>query len=499
MTRRRFQYASLALLLAALLAAGSSARAQAGWVLSEQEISEGVGGFGGALDRADTFGMALARLGDLDGDGIGDLAVGAERDDDGGANRGAVWIVFLNADGTVKSEQKISEGVGGFAGALSNADSFGVSAASPGDLDGDGVVDLAVGAWGDDDGGSGRGAVWILFLNADGTVKAEQKISQTAGGLGGTLGDEDTLGVSLAGLGDLDGDGIGDLASGADHCDDGGNERGAVWILFLNANGTVKSEQKISSTEGGFAGPLDDDSYFGLGVAAAGDLDADGTTDLAVGLAGPAGGGSSQGAVWILFLRPDGTVRGAQLISTEDGGFGGSLPASSYFGFAIEALGDHDGDGFGDLAVGAPYDDAGDQDQGSVWVLHLKGCPPASASSRNPDVGGHVNPDVYSVTTPPVLGSSCRASIVTTGMTGSYLVGFAAPLTASTRWGNLLADVADPMGELLGSPLALGDPAVIDVTVPDDPGLCGFFVATQGLRFGAGLDLTNAQDLIVGR
>ncbi len=98
------------------------------------------------------------------------------RDDDGGTNRGAVWILFLNPNGTVKSHQKISHTQGG-GPRLDNNDVFGI-AGSLGDLDGDGVRDLAVGAIWDDDGGTDRGAVWILFLdgvcpediNSDGTI-----------------------------------------------------------------------------------------------------------------------------------------------------------------------------------------------------------------------------------------------------------------------------------------------------------------------------------------
>ena len=108
----------------------------------------------------------MASLGDLDGDGIGDLAVGAIADDDGGFNRGAVWILFLNTDGTVTTHQKISDTEGGFTGTLDNGDQFGM-VAWLGDLDGDGVDDLTVGAFQDDDGGFNRGAVWVLFL--DGT------------------------------------------------------------------------------------------------------------------------------------------------------------------------------------------------------------------------------------------------------------------------------------------------------------------------------------------
>jgi hypothetical protein len=65
-----------------------------------------------------------------------------------------------------------------------------------------------VGAPRDGDGGSTRGAVYILFLSPDGTVKAEQKISDTAGNFQGVLDNDDRFGSSVAALGDLDGDGI---------------------------------------------------------------------------------------------------------------------------------------------------------------------------------------------------------------------------------------------------------------------------------------------------
>ena len=111
-----------------------------------QKISATEGGFTGVLDDDDLFGRAVASLGDLDNDGVSDLAVGAKFDDDGGNGRGAVWILFMTADGTVKSHQKISATEGGFEGDLDDGDSFGVALASLGDLDGDGVSDLAVGA-----------------------------------------------------------------------------------------------------------------------------------------------------------------------------------------------------------------------------------------------------------------------------------------------------------------------------------------------------------------
>ena len=187
-----------------------------------------------------------------------------------------------------------------------------------GDLDGDGVTDLAVGANGDSDGGPGRGAAWILFLNVDGTVKGQQKISDTQGGFTGTLDDSDWFGFSGAGLGDLDGDGVVDLAVGAALDDDGGLNRGAVWVLFLNANGTVKSWQKISNTQGNFTGVLTDSNIFGSGIARIGDLNGDGVSELAIGAQGDDDGFVDAGAVWTLFLNPTPTANQAP---TADAGF----------------------------------------------------------------------------------------------------------------------------------------------------------------------------------
>ncbi len=142
--------ACAALAAALLVTAAQPAVAQPGWVLSHQKISDTEGGFNGIMDNSDGFGISVASLGDLDGDGGADLAVGAFSDD-GGVRRGAVWVLFLNLDGTVKSHQKISDTQGGFTGVLDDGDWFGSSVAALGDLDGDGVIDLAVGAIFDDD------------------------------------------------------------------------------------------------------------------------------------------------------------------------------------------------------------------------------------------------------------------------------------------------------------------------------------------------------------
>ena len=340
-------------------------------VKASTKISATSGGFAGPLHDGDRFGSAVGVVEDLDGDDIVELAVGAVRDDDGGLNRGAVWLLYLKADGTVKSSSKISAAAGGFTGVLDDLDDFGNSVASLGDLDGDGVRDLAVGAIRDDDGGPDLGAVWLLFLKADGTVKSHAKISATSGGFIGALDTGDEFGFALAQLDDLDGDGRIELAVGARQDDDGSPEAGSVYILFLQADGSVSSQQKISALEGGFGGAIDAEDRFGAALAPLGDLDGDGVLDLAVGANQDEDGGNLRGAVWILFLQPDGTVKSQQKISDLEGGFTGQLDDIDDFGRALACLGDHDGDGVADLAVGALWDDDGGNDKGAVWILYL--------------------------------------------------------------------------------------------------------------------------------
>jgi len=357
----------------------------------EQAISATRGNFSGKLTSGDRFGSALANLGDLESDGVTDLAVGVPLDDSGGDDRGAVWVLFMDDNGRVDIEQKISANNGGFNGNLDDGDQFGDALAAIGDLDSDGVFDLAVGVPGDDAGGPDRGGVWILFLDSDGTVLDSVKIAVNRGGFDGKLDDNDRFGSAIAGIGDLNGDGITDLAVGAPQTDDGASNAGAVWILFMAADGTVDSSTKISRTTGGFNGALEAGDTFGAALAGIGDLDNDGNPDLAVGAPGTVSRGETRGAVWVLFLDADGSVISEQQIADRTGGFSGTLSKGDQFGAALASVGDLSGDGVADLAAGAPDDDDGADDAGAIWLLLMTTGGTVDGWQKVSDTAGNFN------------------------------------------------------------------------------------------------------------
>ena len=120
------------------------------------------------LSDNDLFGTRIANVGDLDGGGGMVIAVGADRDDTGGTDRGALYLLSYNVRGALTATTKIDDSTTlSVAGApdalnLSNDDRFGVSIANIGDLYGGGGTVIAVGAWGDDTGGTDRGALYLL-------------------------------------------------------------------------------------------------------------------------------------------------------------------------------------------------------------------------------------------------------------------------------------------------------------------------------------------------
>ncbi|ANM31894.1 hypothetical protein ABI59_23500 [Acidobacteria bacterium Mor1] len=273
-----------------------------------------------------------------------------------------LWIESELRPGSVLGRTRINADEGGFNGTLDANDGFG-SAVAALDIDGDGVQDLAVGASGNR---NGEGAVWILFMNADGTVRSEQKIDSTSGGLNQLLLPGTYFGWVLTDLDDIDGNGTPDLAVGTNYYlpeYDRVPGTESVYVLRMNPDGTVLGEQRIAAGVGGLQGLSTGLTGFPFALGSPGDLDGDGVADLAVGAPGDTIAGTEIGAVWILHLNPDGTVKAETEITEGTAGFGGDLTEFHNFGRRIVSGDDLDGDGLDDLAVA---------DDEITWILYLE-------------------------------------------------------------------------------------------------------------------------------
>jgi len=341
------------------------------WVVNYQKISSTEGNLGVNLSAGDSFGHALDSIGDINGDGVTDAIVTAFGDDQMGANMGALYVLKMNSNGTVKSYTKITKNLNGFTGNIESGDIFGSGFAAIGDYNNDGFYDVAVGAEYDDDGGSWNGAIYLLSLDTSGNVLSNQKISATSGGFTGVLTGSPAFGNDIANIGDLNGDGITDLAVGSRRDNDGGSKNGAVWILFMNADGTVNHQSKISSLQGSFTANLDIDDYFGVSVEYLGDYNNDGYIELAVGSHFDDDGGTNKGCIYILSIDTSGSVVSYSKISDLYGGFSGVLNSGDKFGVAIAKIGDLDNDGVVDIAVGAYRDNTAGYDAGAFYILYL--------------------------------------------------------------------------------------------------------------------------------
>ena len=321
------------------------------------KIENGSGGMSADLEPGDRFSRDHDQSGDIDGDGVIDLVIGARSDDDGAMDAGAVYIVFLNSDGTVKGNQKISALSGGFTDALLEGNFFGYGVAGIGDYNDDNIPDIAVSA-----PASANRALYIIHLNRDGTVKDFIK-------------NDGILAFGLSAVGDLDSDGRIDLVACDPGSDEGGRNIGAISILFLDKNSQIVPTKTvlINPLSGGFgAGLVVGDEFGGREVAILGDLDNDGTLEMAVGAFKSDGG---KGAVWILSLNSTTFNVESKLKITEGmNGFADTLTDSSNpngtsgasFGHALCKVGDLNGDGVPDLMTGANQ-----QNEGYGYILYL--------------------------------------------------------------------------------------------------------------------------------
>lgn len=292
------------------------------------------------------FGVALTRMGDVDGDGVDDLAVGAPLDGAGGQA-----YIYSGASGA------LLQSVPGEA----TDRAFGHALADAGDADADGVADLLVGDYKHAFEFSTVGVARVVS-GATGTTLRTLRPPHLEFGI--------DFGRAVAG-GDLTGDGVTDWIVAARAESVGGLDAGRVHV-FSGADGAlVYSLASPAPTSGGM---------FGLSLAVCPDLDGDGARDLVVGAGRESHEASAEGAAYAFSGASGGLLRAFASPNAVNGG---------WFGQNVTCVEDADGDGTPDVAVGAAGESFGAYASGTVYVMSgATGGAIAQVVSPSPTPGG---------------------------------------------------------------------------------------------------------------
>ena len=293
---------------------------------------------------ADYAGFSLAGAGDVNGDGNDDLLVGAAQfavDDPG---FGAAYLVSGPVTGTVDLAHAQATFVGTELGVHAGECTAGV-----GDVDGDLHDDIMVGARLSD---AGTGAAYLIYGPASGTIELSHADATFLG-----EGSSDEAGASLAGAGDMNDDGYGDLLIGASDVRSSSGGRGAAYLVHGPVTGTFDLSFADAILE------HEDQYNAASSVASAGDVDGDGHDDLLIGSPYDNENGDSAGAAY--FVR--GPVSGRHDLALADAKLLGEAP----WDLAARGVsaGDLDADGYDDLVIGAYGNDEGGEAAGAAYIL----------------------------------------------------------------------------------------------------------------------------------
>lgn len=352
-------------------------------------ISELDGSNGFRLDGAaqlDRSGYSVSGAGDINGDGINDLIVGAFDAYSNNLDAGSSYVVFGKS--TPFSERFALSSLTGTNGfrldGVASLDYSGFSVSGAGDVNGDGFDDLIIGARFADPNGGGSGSSYVVFGKST-PFAATFSLGSLDGANGFRLDGAaqlDFSGSSVSGAGDVNGDGFADVIIGAPSADPNGKRSGRSYVVFGSgapfaatlALGSLNGANGFSM-EGVAAG-----DFSGRAVSDAGDINGDGVADLIVGayFADPNGG--SSGSSYVVFGKRT-PFAASFALSSLDGSNGFRLDGAAQnddSGYSVSAAGDINGDGIDDLIVGAAFAQPNGIASGSSYVVFGKRTPFAS-------------------------------------------------------------------------------------------------------------------------
>ena len=303
-------------------------------------------------ERGTEAGASLALLGDVNADGVDDLLVGAPLyDASGNNNAGAAFLIL----GPITSAT-LGERDGAVLLGIDPAGHAGTSIALAGDTNGDGVPEMLVGAEGMEGAATRSGGAGLFQEPPGGVTHLDAADALILG-----LNKDDNLGVSVAGVGDLNGDGLDDVALGAPGWSSDLEERGRVYVLMGPLDATpdlLTAPATLTSTEAG--------ARVGWALAGAGDVNEDGFADLWVGAPGLDGVGEEDAGATFLVLGP---ISGALALEEDATARIQGVLEGGESGTHIAAGQDADGDGVPDLWIGAPLEGSNGQWSGGAYLV----------------------------------------------------------------------------------------------------------------------------------